>query len=224
MFGVLFQIMKSGIDVLVIDDGADAPQLPEQGLSIDTWDPPTLEVPGGVSERAGALALRPETGDGAEFGELEEATSATVPTMLSKVEADRDLLGEDDQAPGQLNQASSESAETVVDNAAQPSEAPDVRHGFLSLFADQIEARDPEAAAKVRELRDGGMAKEQTAERTAKAYCGSMEDLTGVQDPHSMMGGFFHDLGLLLPWGDMLKTEYDRACDAWFEAHPGMLY
>lgn len=49
--------------------------------------------------------------------------------------------------------------------------------------------------------------------------CGKMSDIVGVEDPHSAIGGLFHDLALLLPFGEAFKTDYDRACDAYFEQH-----
>lgn len=216
--------MRSGIDVLTIDDSANDLRQPEpELLPEDTLAPPALEVPGGVSERMGTLALQPETDGGEVFGELEETVPVAASIVPSEADDASDLLGEDEPVPEQVSQASPESVEAAVDKLAQPSETPDVRHGFLSLFASQIEDRDPEAATAVRELRDGGMAKGQTAERTETSHCGRMDELTGVQDPHSAIGGFFHDLGLLLPWGDALKTEYDRACEAWFAGHPQTL-
>lgn len=212
--------MNSGIDVLTIDDSVDDPQFPERDLLPEgTWVPPSLEVPGGVTERMGTLALKPETDGSEKFGELEETAPATVSTITSEVDDVRDLLDEDDQLPEQVSQTSSEPAEAAVDKPAQPSETPDVRHGFLSLFASQVEARDPEAAAKIREYRDGGSGDDQTGERTTTAHCGKMSDIVGMEDPDGPFGGFLRDLAFILPGGRaMFETPYHTACREWFES------
>lgn len=149
----------------------------------------------------------------------------------------------------------------------------EARHGFLTVFANIIEERDPAAAATVRLSRDtagsyvqyvseasgrdsrvenvsdgdesadatsyaarydslaredsSGTAAAQGGPKAGNAvtmYCGKMSDIVGVEDPHGLIGGFFHDIALLFPWGGLLETDFDRACKAWFDSHPGELY
>ena len=158
-------------------------------------------------------------------------------------------------------------------DSLSPEATAEARHGFMSVFANIIEERDPAAAATVRLSRDTAGSNMQqvskasghdtraedvvdgdghdaavsptprydsmasierpgsaAAQRGAKAggadtmYCGKMSDIVGVEDPHGLVGGFFHDIALLFPWGNMLETDFDRACKAWFDSHPGELY
>ncbi|MFI5275544.1 MAG: hypothetical protein ACHQT5_01840 [Candidatus Saccharimonadales bacterium] len=154
-----------------------------------------------------------------------------------------------------------------------PEVTAEARHGFLTVFADIIEERDPAAAATVRLSRDtagsnvqqgskasGGdtcvarvFGEDATEDATSHAarydslaredssgtaaaqggpkaggavtmYCGKMSDIVGVEDPHGLIGGFFHDIALIFPWGKLLETDFDRACKSWFDSHPGELY
>lgn len=135
------------------------------------------------------------------FGEL--ADTGDEPVVTAAAGDDRDLFGE---------------GRTGASGAA-----PDMRHDFLSFFADRVALANPEAADTIRGYRDSGPGESEERGGVATLHDASMEDLTGVKDPHSMLGGFAHDLGRLLPWGGLLETEYDRACQAWQEQHPGTL-
>lgn len=207
------------MDVLV--DGVQSPDLGISSGSVDTTPP--IELSTGVTgANLGALALQPELGADETFGVLEEPAEVKATSLETD---DRDLLGEVDPAPEQISHASRQPDQVVSEGAPRTSEPTDARHGFLSFFADRVEAGDPSAAAKIREYRDEGAGSSEKGERTATDHCGTMSDLIGMEDADGPFGGFLRDLSFILPGGRALfETPYHTACREWFEQHRGMDY